>query len=218
MILGRHRVTIEEAFVHRAHADSEADPERLRLYAETAAKVQADHYWLDKGDASQVSYSRIFAATTRSHDALSLGAIVCAVHTMMQAGEVRTAAIHVGVEPPIDRILQATKNKAWINMLLPSPFTGELWGGPKDEDGLLWWPKNSAPAETFWGATQAPIEVGCCPAERFALRLQQNGACVRWPYLSEWMYLFVRNHRMSSDERAEGKQNALAQPRVQVAA
>jgi len=115
------------------------------------------------------------------------------------AGLVLTAKVEVGEEPLPDRDVEGNNI---ILSNLPWPFEAEFTGAKSsqdNDDGTFSWSKPVEFGQVLYtgvekaaliGPRGTPLEVGTTNADR-TLRHILHGGLARWPYESEWIYLFV---------------------------
>lgn len=164
---------------------------------------------LNAGDVYPQSYIDALFQSHWYDNAYTLEDAYCFawLHYFIYMGEVAIAAIHVGHTPGRDAAHRL--NNEYLSSLTP-PFRGKFWGGIPGggggADGYVEWamPINAAVRyfdedtdihESTWVILppgRAQLEVGDTRAEKTLLQIQQSNLA-RWPYGSEYIYVFSMN-------------------------
>lgn len=179
-------------------------PDTYLMYARLAERLAAYPQWV------VTSMAQSFHGGYTVQDGYVFGQLWHAIHM----GEILTAAIEVGRGPHPDKC-ERENNEALSS--LPSPFSAKVVGGCAfGGDGNLRWHEDivvtqhslvaGVPSsrsvrlsELTSDTPSAVLEVGYQPASRTWLNVLTLGAALaRWPYESDWIYLFCPTRDFSS--------------------
>ena len=120
-------------------------------------------------------------------------------HAWIGIGKILMAVIELGLEPSRDSAIAKMNEKL---AFLPKPFTGAFWGGHDDQDGFIKWDESIEFGQTDCTGREViaiikprrvPLEVGLTRPDTTIYHILGQGGLARWPYNSEYIYLFVRN-------------------------
>lgn len=136
-----------------------------------------------------------------------------ALHVDIQAGAIGIVKVRAGGEPRRDSAREA--NAAHLADL-PEPFAGEVYMDQHngDSDGKLSWTEPvtiDVSTQATWEDCEGvhpllapvtvrsgwiPLEIGTTQASRTLLHVREEGGVARWPYGSDWIWVFLNmEHR-----------------------
>jgi hypothetical protein len=182
---------VQEEAVARNVEKLFSNPEAMAVILDYLQRLQSGFFKQDYRDAIFQKWDRF---PVDIYDAYAFSA----VHASIGRGEIVMAKIHVGACPCSDDEIEKM-NKLLSN--LPKPFSAEFWGLTCDSDGKVIASEsfgmdvitceNQRVVATSDGVF--PLEVGTTSAAKTMTYLQKwPGKLARWPYDSEYIWLFQR--------------------------
>ncbi|MGJ5629657.1 hypothetical protein [Nostoc sp. CALU 1950] len=154
----------------------------------------ASNYLIDEGHPSQISYKDLFLQEYASGDTLTSGYIIGQFHALIVSQKAAFIAIAVPDEPLAN---SQREHNNYILKGIAQPFQAEFDGTSWGEDGTIEWDAQDPLAPNHpelalnrdvW---RFPLEVGTCSPITLWVRFMDWGGWARWPYHSQYIYLFA---------------------------
>lgn len=182
------------------------DQESAKILVDTVNRIRGGEYPKSYVDAlfQKSSFSSPFIDL---YDAYGFAK----VHHLVYSGQMGVFCIRVGKEPVSDRKIQEMNS---ILEALPPPFNAKHYGGPQDEDGYICWDspvhcvvtvKEDGILRRMYSIARptqyCPLEIGYNGIDKTLHTLLFDGMLARWPYESEYIYVFT-NDLVGQDDPA----------------
>jgi hypothetical protein len=175
------------------------DPEGAATLVEVTQKLREGFYDQDYADA-------IFQKAWQHgeydiYDSLAFSR----VHAGLQSGDILVTKIKVYSEPVKDKHIEEM-NKRLKRIENVGPFKAIFYGDKSANDGVLTWTEpivmeRVLDHEYFLVRDHnAPLEVGTTAATTTYLHLFRELSLARWPYHSEWIWLFLNAKAMAGQK------------------
>jgi len=147
------------------------------------------NYFYAPGELWKISYNDLFLG--RSENPLVCGYYLIQFYNFMLLGKTELIPIYVGAPPYKDCLLD--KNKDILSKIC-TDIDIQIWCGTADQDGVMSI-KNSENNNKFyneWGLQRPiPFEIGDTDPATLYWHLYQQGSFARWPYNSEYIYVYL---------------------------
>jgi hypothetical protein len=160
----------------------------------------ASNYLIDEGYPSQISYKDLFLQEYTTGDALTSGYIIGQFHSFIVSQKAAFIAIEV---PGVPFANSQREHNNSILKEIAQPFKAEFDGTSWGEDGIIQWDAQDpltpihpelALNRDVW---TFPLEVGTCSPTTLWVRFMDWGGWARWPYHSQYIYLFAAPKQLS---------------------
>lgn len=168
-------------------------PKLLRICVEEYAHQLKRSQIFDAGLPSEVAACDVFMQTHLNYgDPITAGYVCNALNVLLDDNDAAMFAIQVGATPHQDA---QRRLNAELLADLPEPFSCHLETSTNEYDALLLWDPVAPWApntlhHAFRLLRSVPLEIGRSNPETLYLHALQSGGFARWPYGSEWIYVY----------------------------
>ena len=167
--------------------------ELMRICLNEYAYQSAARQVFDAGLPSAIAARDVFMQAHLNYDDPITAGYVCnALNVLLDDDHAAMFAVHVGAAPHMDA--QRRLNAALLADL-PEPFSCSMDVGTNEYDALLSWDSSHHRApntlhRVFRSLCSVPLEIGRSNPETLYLHALLSGGFARWPYGSEWIYIY----------------------------
>lgn len=168
--------------------------EQMKFFDDQYQLIERGEYKINEGKLGEISYNDLFNQY-HSHGGGHGGPkercfVIGVFHTILEEDGANISAIHVGETPSADK--REKENQEKLENIEEFGFEVDTWFGSEDFDGYIRMGDSDYPHDDYFSKVgEVRLEVGSSSPFTLAFHLGQTGSFARWPYGSNFVYIYT---------------------------